>query len=75
MDKCKYCQISTLDNYLDNEDIKDFYYPDSKTLTVWNFGDSEMITEPMLLYMDIKKETNFGSFLIKYCPMCGRKLI
>lgn len=71
---CEYCQLSTLNNDLDNKDITDFYDKDSKTLTLWNYGDSEMITEPMLLFMDIRGKANFGSFVIKYCPMCGRKL-
>lgn len=71
---CKYCQRATLDNDLDNEDIKDFYEPDSQTLTVWEFGDSELVTKPMLLFMDIRGKERFGTFLIKYCPMCGRKL-
>lgn len=74
MDKCKYCQISTLDNDLDNEDIRDFYNKDSQTLSVWEWGDSELITEPMLLFTDKKRGMHFGSFLINYCPMCGRKL-
>lgn len=68
---CEYCQKSTLGNDLDNKDIQDFYEKDIQTLQVWEWGDSEMVTEPMLLFMD---RTHFGTFLIKYCPMCGRKL-
>lgn len=71
---CEYCKRSTLDNDLDNKDIQDFYEKDIQTLQVWEHGDSEMVTEPMLLFMDIKNPTRFGTFLIKYCPMCGRKL-
>ena len=68
---CEYCKRSTLGNDLDNKDIQDFYKKDIQTLQVWEWGDSEMVTEPMLLFMDT---TRFGTFLIKYCPMCGRKL-
>lgn len=71
---CKYCQKATLNNDFDNEDINDFYEKDSQTLTVWEYGDSELVTEPMLLFIDTKNRCRCGTFLIKYCPMCGRKL-
>lgn len=74
---CEYCQRSTLNNDLDNEDIKDFYYPNYQRLTVLEFGDSEQVTTPMLLFSELKDDrfwSAVGTFLIKYCPMCGRKL-
>ena len=71
---CDYCGRSTIWNDLDNKDIKDFYKEDSQTLTVWEFGDSELVAEPMLVFHDVKNKARYGTFLIKYCPMCGRKL-